>query len=74
MAYALQVEDLAREHHAQTVAYGIATAMGQATHRPDWSEVVAEFDAGLAEALTAEATEPDRSTRGIRLRVLGVGQ
>jgi len=74
VAYVIRLEDLARDAHALTVAAGVAVAMGATIERPDWDTVKAEFDADLAAPPQYESGPgPDRSGRGIRLRVLGVG-
>lgn len=71
MAYALRLEDLAREHQALTIAAGVAQALGKQVEADTWETVRARFD----EALSADPGEPaarDDSPRGIKLRVLGV--
>lgn len=69
MTYVLRLDDLARDHHAHT----IAAALGNGSV-PSWDVVKAAFDEDLAEPPEGERTDHDRSSRGIRLRALGMGR
>jgi hypothetical protein len=68
----MRLEDLAREHHAMTIAAGIAVAMGGEVDPPEWEDMKADFDERLA-ATPAGRSGSDRSARGIKLRALGMG-
>ncbi len=74
VAYVLQLEDLAREVHADTIAAGVAAAFGtELAGRADFGTAKAVFDETLAAAPAGQGPGDD-SPDGIRLRVLGVGR
>ena len=70
--YVLRLEDLAADRHAAVIAEQLGAALGgQPRPVPTWDETVAAFNTDLAEP-PPEYRAMDRSTRGIRLRALGV--
>lgn len=74
LAYVLQLEDLAREVHAHTVAAGIAAAFGtELPGRADFETAKAVFDETLAQPPAGQGPGDD-SPDGIKLRALGVGR
>jgi hypothetical protein len=71
VAYALQVEDLAREVQAMTLAASVVLGMGGEAERPSWGELREEFDEMLSAPMQGER-ESDGSPRAIKMRALGV--
>jgi hypothetical protein len=69
VVYVLRCDELAREHHARTIGAVVA-----GVHIPGWDEVRAAFDEDLAAPPVIETGEtgPERSTRQVKLRALGV--
>lgn len=76
MTYTIELDNLARDVHAHTVAAAIAAALGADVQVPDWDTVRAVFDEDLAAPPEpGRPAEPVVDTpKAIKMRALGLAK